>query len=339
MNHISRSLASLILALVLLGPWSAITHAAGGASFSLRPVRYDPAVPATQSYFIIRAENGQSFQDEVRVSNTGDAAGTARLYPVDAATGANSGLVYLSSADPRTDVGAWITLDQDELTLGPGENRIVKFTVTIPRDARPGQHLGGLVAENAQTEVQPQQGALQVNFQRRMVTAVQVNLPGASVEKLAITGVTSEVAAGYQVLRIGLRNEGTELVKPVGTVQVADARGQTVQNLKLTLQSILPHNEIKYPVAIERQVLAPGDYHALVAITYGKQGVVSYETTFTVSTAQVAQIYEAQGQQLAPGVAPVSGLASYLPWVLIGVLSAVVLGMLVFRRRPPARKP
>lgn len=333
MTYTSRLLLRIVIALALLGSLSTPIYAAGGASFSLRPVHYDPAIPATQSYFIIQAENGLTYQNEVRVTNTGDAAGTAHLYAVDATTGANSGPVYLASTDPRTDVGAWISLDQHELTLEPGESRIVKFTMIVPRDARPGQHLGGLVSENAQLETQAQTGALQVSLQHRMVAAVQVILPGPVVEQLAVTDVNTTVEAGFQLLRIGLRNDGTEMVKPAGTVEIVDAHGQTVQKLKLQLESILPQNEIQYPISIERQALAAGDYQARVAISYGKQGITHANTAFTVSSTQVAQLYEAQQQALPPSVAAASTPVSYLPWILSGVLLVVLFGTLIFRRK------
>lgn len=340
--YLPSTLRYLLLAMLLLGPRSVGAQAAGGPSFGLRPVRYDPDRPATQSYFIYDVSPGQSFQDEVQVTNSGSASGTVRLYPVDATTGQTSGPVYLSAADVRKGVGAWIELDQTELTLAPGESRAVAFKIRVPQSARPGQHLGGLVAEDTVLKEGQSGGALQVKLQQRMVTAVQINLPGVMVEKVEITGVASSIQAGNQVLELGLRNDGTEMVKPSGSVHVTNAQGQEVQRLNFQLESILPDTQIQYPVQIERQALAAGEYHATVRISYGKQGTASYETTFQVTNGQVSQLYEAK-PQLPPPTAPVataavqpSQMERLLPG-LIMVIAATLLFIAIRRRRSHAK--
>src|SRR5579859_6713384 len=95
--------------------------ASGQASFALKPLLYDPALPATRSYFVLQVRPGDVIADKVRLVNTGGVSGTAFLYPVDATTGQTSGAVYLSSQSPRRDVGAWVRLSRSKVTLGPGK--------------------------------------------------------------------------------------------------------------------------------------------------------------------------------------------------------------------------
>src|SRR5579859_7415458 len=143
-----------LLALVVLGVLGtasgfADAHAAGGqASFSMQPVVYNPSNILTKSYFIFDGKAGAVEKNSIRVTNTGNVRGTANLYPVDATTAQTSGAVYLSKNSPRHDVGAWATLDVQQVTLNPGQSQIVPFRVIIPGTVRPGQHLGGIVAEN-----------------------------------------------------------------------------------------------------------------------------------------------------------------------------------------------
>ena len=93
-----------------------------------------------------------SRDDRIRVVNTGGRTGTAYLYAVDATTGQTSGAVYLSRQSPKRDVGAWIRLSQSNVTLAPGKNAVVDYTIRIPATVRPGDHLGGIVAENSQVQ-------------------------------------------------------------------------------------------------------------------------------------------------------------------------------------------
>jgi hypothetical protein len=347
-----RLWCALGLALLAASLTTSLTLAAStaGPAFGLRPVHYDPQRPATQSYFVYDAALGQTLTDAVLVRNSGTAAGTVRLYAVDATTGATSGVVYLTGDAPRQDVGAWIQLDQAELTLGPGEERQVPFTVTVPPAARAGQHLGALVAEDTAAPPGALGGAVHATIQTRAVTAVQVTLPGDVVEAMAVTGITPGGMAGTQQLLVGLRNDGTTLVKPTGTLTVTDGTGREVQRLPLTLDTFLPHTAIPYPMAVARQALGAGTYHATLDLTYGTSGATHYQGAFTVTPAQVAQVFPPQtsvAPLAPPSAAPTAPAGSPTAWlesgaglaVALAVLAALlVTGFLVGRRSAATRQ-
>src|SRR5579863_2349220 len=201
----------------------------GSAQFSLRPVTYDPSNPTTASYFIFSPQPGSVVQNQVRVSNGGTARGSAALYAVDATTGQTSGAVYLSRQDPKSDVGAWISLGTQQVTLDPGQSHVVSFSVSVPSNARPGQHLGGIVAENEALQQGSNSGPVQINIQHLSIIAVQVNLPGAQTQKLEATSVKPGGEHGYQILYVGLHNSGNVMLKPSGTLQVSDTSGHQLK--------------------------------------------------------------------------------------------------------------
>ncbi len=273
---------------------------AGGAAFSLRPVKFDPDRPATQSYFIYDPSAGQQFEDSVRLLNSGSETGTVRLYPVDAATGRTSGVVYLSAEDARDQVGSWISLSESEITLAPGEERIVPFTVAVPADATPGQYVGGLVAEDVQLRETANEGALTIRMQNRTVVAVQLNVPGPLMEEMSITDVTTSVSHGYQFVQIGVHNSGNQMLKPLAEVTISDMQGQALHQLSAQLDTILPGNEIPYDMLVEGEALAEGQYQVGVKLSYGTDGIAAYQSTVVVSREQIATLYEAQGQSLPP---------------------------------------
>lgn len=341
-------LLTLLLAqgplLVHLGP--PLAYADGGqADFSLQPVHYDPSEPLTMSYFIFDAQPAVVLNSAVRVTNTGTQTGTASLYPVDAATGQTSGAIYLNQSDPRRDVGAWITLGVQQLTLAPGQSRIVPFRLAIPAGMRPGQHLGGIVAEET-AEVSARQtggtntSTFQVNVKNLTIIAVQVNLPGRAVERLAATGIQSGGANGYQRLLVGLSNTGTVMLKPSGTLRITGQQGQIVKAIPLSLDTFIPQTSIDYPVPITGQALGAGDYTAVLTLAYGHGQVLHYTTTFTVTQQQLAQVFASGRTQAPPGLFGAdAGLA---PWVLAGgvLLLLLVIGGLLywFVLVPRARK-
>lgn len=330
-----RNCCAIALALLCCAVFAAGSAAADEASanFSLRPARSDPARPATKGYFILDTTPGTVMQDEVVVRNSGAAVGTVRLFPVDAVTGQNGGSSFPDEGAPRRAVGNWLKLDRTELTLQPGEEQMVPFTLTIPPDATAGQHLGGLVALDTAIK-RGAEGTVRIDTQTRMVAAVQVNLPGATVERLTIGGVSAGGPAGTQLLLLDLRNEGNTMIKPVGTVSVADASGATVQELPLKLDTFLPGDTIQYPVAVQRQALAAGTYSATVNLTYGAGGAATYTGDFNITAAQIAQVFPSAAPLAPPPVAagaavvPAATKAAPLPWALIvGGVALLVLAL------------
>lgn len=304
---------ALFIALASVGLVPAVARAGNEARFSLQPVTYDPAVPATKSYFVFDSWVGAVVESQVRITNTGTASGQVHLYAVDATTGQTSGTVFLAREAARAGSGKWVELGEQELTLQPGEERIVPFRVAVPSDARPGQHVAGLVAENATastnapTNASDKVAGFQLNVVNRTILAVQVNLPGAAVEQIDVTGVTAGGDSGYQQLLVGLRNSGTLLVQPSGTLVVKNAQGAEVQRLALKLNTILPGSAIAYPVNVERQALASGAYHATVELRYGKEGTTAHEQDFTITDAQIAQVFQAPAPLAAPSMAAPAG--------------------------------
>src|SRR5436309_2735840 len=120
-----RRLAAIALAGLVLAPMA--SAATKGPVFGLRAVG-NP----TRGYFIYTLTPGATKSGAVIVSNTGTASGTVKLFPADATTGNTSGTVYLTDQKPVR-AGAWITLNESELTLAPGAHKQVGFTVNVPQ--------------------------------------------------------------------------------------------------------------------------------------------------------------------------------------------------------------
>ena len=349
MQRFRRALRALATAIAAGGLFWSVALAQEAASFALQPVSFDPATPETQSYFIFNAASGLTIQSEVRIVNAGTAAGTVWLYPVDMATGQTSGTVFRLRDDPRQAVGTWVALGAQELTLQPGEGPIVPFTVTIPPETGPGQYVGGLIAEDVQlkggagTRTGPGAG-MQVAVRNRVGLAIQVNLPGPTVEQIDVTGISPVGKDGYQKLLVGLRNSGTVMLKPTGVLQVANAQGQVVQDLKLKLDTFLPQTAIDYPVLVEDKALGAGDYQASLVLNYGDNQETRYSGAFAITPKQVEQVFAAskplappEATTSTPSDAPTAGSGLMLIALGAGGMCILMLlgaaGWVIHRRR------
>jgi hypothetical protein len=251
----------------------------------MQPVFSDPHNPVTKAYFVMDGQPSAHLYNSIRLTNIGTTRGTVSLYPADAFTMATGGLSFSNWNDARRDVGAWIQLSRRQVILSPGESQDVPFQVIIPPHVRPGQHVGGIVAENVVPQTfasHDKKQQVPINLQQRRVLAVQVNLPGPPLEKVIGSGIHYDKANRYQRLLIDLHNTGNMMVHPSGTLQIFDANGHRIQNLNLRIQTFLPQTSIAYPVYILRKVLPIGRYSASLALTYEHKQKLVYTATFTI---------------------------------------------------------
>ena len=82
----------------------------------------------------------------MRLENPGEEPVTVELVAVDAQTARLGGNAYGDPTDDPIAVGTWLELAESQVTLDPGEQAFVDFTVQTPRDITPGQYLGGISA-------------------------------------------------------------------------------------------------------------------------------------------------------------------------------------------------
>ena len=332
----SRRVGTVVVWAVLVGLLNAAPASAAGATFSITPTTRVP-------YFIFNSSPGSTITGQVRVVNVSSTAGQAKLYAVDATTGQTSGAVYKSAGAPRTGVGAWIKLATATISLGPHKGAQVPFTVRVPSGLSGGQYLGGLVVAPLKpvTTKATKRGksSFHVNIQEIGIVAVQVNLPGALVRKIDISGVQASGRPGYQTLLVGLTDAGNTLIKARGTLTVFSS-GRKVLGQSFLLDTMVPHTSIQYPVYVRGKRLAPGGYTADVTLIYA--GHTAHSTfPFTITSGQVRKTY---GTTVPPGapIASGSGGSSVPIWAIalgaIALMAASVGGSALYFRRRLAKR-
>jgi hypothetical protein len=288
--------------------------------FTLQPVTYDSAHPATRSYFILSAQPGATLLENVRVTNVGATAGSVNIYPVSATTAQASGITYLSQNDPLRDVAAWIGIKQHQLTLAPGQSQVIQLQIAVPGSAYPGQHMGGIGAQSVTPSTASGKGTLRITVLTRTIIAVQVNVPGVTAERMKITGIKAGGSGGYQSLLVGMANTGDTMLNPNGALSIKDSQGRLLQVLPLKLGLILPDTSIDYPVNVQKQALSAGDYQASLTLHYGHGKILNYTSKLTITQDQVSQAFSS-----GPLQAPTSNSMPLWQIILVALAAIVVL--------------
>jgi hypothetical protein len=354
---VSRFVIKVLIIIILLAGVSGIRTvlAAGGtAHFSIVPGIIPHSNKTHREYFTYTSQPGFLIQDSLHVTNVGTARGSIDLYAVDATTNQASGVTFFTPTDPRHDVGAWITLSNQRITLSPGQSQDVPFSLHIPSSVRPGQHGGGIIARDAIDQTSSSKsGAIHttIHIQRQEILGVLVNLPGALVQKLNVAGITYNRKSTPQSLLIGLSNIGTQILHPSGNLQVTDKKGRLLQNIPLKLAAILPQTAINYPVPIDPNTLSGGTYIFSVSLEYEGGHSVQYKAHFMVpqsqpsmnqtspkpATGQASPNPGADHTIISHNVFPNPASFAGLPWRYMGgilIIMMLLVTLFLWRRRP-----
>jgi hypothetical protein len=319
-RHRTLCRLSAISALALAAFGAVAAPAVAGSAFSITPIGSRP-------YFVFNARPGATISDQVRIVNVSGTTGTVRLSAVDASTGQTGGIVYLSTAAPRRAVGSWIKLSTRSLLLGPHASTVVPFTVTVPAGTAAGEYVGGLVAAPVVPTATHTGGSGGHHFRVLVIeiaiVAVQLNLPGPAVQRMAITSAGASGRPGYQTIVLGLANTGSTLVKGHGALSVSGASGAPLLSQSFPLDTFLPHTSISYPVYVHGRRLAPGTYRVRVTVTYGHGAHTTRSFPLTISAGQVRQTY---GSAAPHGLGGSSGGSSPPIWLLVLVGALLVIG-------------
>ncbi|MBN9213002.1 MAG: hypothetical protein BGO45_13335 [Microbacterium sp. 71-36] len=144
--------------------------------------------PDGRTRFSYSSDPGQSVADQVLVGNTGTERQDFTVYATDAFNGQDGTFSLLPTADVPTSVGAWVRFDNGtdriQFSLEPNEVRLLPFTMEVPADATPGDHVGGLVASVIEE-------GQQVSLDRRVATSIFARVSGDLQPQLSITSYSA----------------------------------------------------------------------------------------------------------------------------------------------------
>jgi hypothetical protein len=276
---VTRIRRSLILGGILL---TALAHPGlAGAQeeprFLAAPGRGSQTAPGG-GYFLLEARPGQSVEQSIGLRNDSKGTLDLRLVPVDATTGPLGGVSYGLEHEDRRAVGSWIQLQREGITLAPGASKTIPFSVSIPTDAAPGEHVGGIsVFVPAEEEGRgPTETGAAVVVRSRRIVAVQVQLPGGDPAHIDIRGVEAAARPDGLYLEVLVANDGGGLTKGTGLIELPDEGFSR----EFSIDTFLPRTAIRYPVKWTTEP-RKGTFAGSVHIQYvGKHAM--WEGTFTV---------------------------------------------------------
>ncbi|MDZ4824908.1 MAG: DUF916 domain-containing protein [Actinomycetota bacterium] len=289
------------------------------------------------SYYVLVADPGDSINQTIVVRNDRPHAVEAHIEAVDAFTRDATGAGYGAPGSAPTGTGTWIVVHTPVLTLQPGEELPIDFTVHVPADAEPGEYLAGMSASvplsptTETAEVQGNAADVQITLQGQRLIAVQVNVPGPAEPLLAVTGVRPVATPDGLALMLGLENEGNAFAKGTGTVRV-DSTGLRTG---FDIDTFVSHTKIDYRVVWTDEVIV-GNHDVAVQLEYGDDLRVSWNGTIEITAAMKGRLDKELADLTIGGG---GGSSLPIPLLVAGLVATAICigGAVGLRRRRSAR--
>lgn len=157
-------------------------------SWALTPAgSADPDHPGNRPELTYSSSPGTVLEDAVTLYNYGNTTLTFRVYATDAFNNDEGKFDLLTGDKVPTDVGRWVSIVQELITVPSGKQVTIPITISIPVDARPGDHAGAVVASSESQGTGPQ-GQV-VTLDRRTGTRLYVRVSGPIVREFAVSNV------------------------------------------------------------------------------------------------------------------------------------------------------
>jgi hypothetical protein len=225
---------------------------------SIQPVKIDQTI-----------NPGDTLDGTILLSNASDG-------PVDVAvslqdfvpTAGSDAIQFIGRTTGVTSVVDWIQVGGAQtFSLAIGQSINVPYTITAPKNAEPGSHLGVILFKATPAGVQV--GSLKVGTQ--VGTLVLIAIPGNHLEKGNILDFTVPAfqQSGPVAFDIKFQNTGTVHFEPKGSIIIRNMFGTKVAEVPVTGEVVLPTSVKDLKFSWDAGTFAIGRYTAAATIYDG----------------------------------------------------------------------
>jgi len=162
---------------------------------------------------------------------------------------------------------SWLIYSPAETTVTPGNLHAIRVTVSVPKDATPGDHLTALIVEQRPDNLKLNQNRRQMVIRYRMGAVFYIKVPQLRRHG-SLESLRAEAKGDQVIVTPLLKNDGNSVVRPLTSLTVTDSSGTAVAELpqKESLP-LLGGAELLQPLVLETR-LAPGTYNVKYRVDF-----------------------------------------------------------------------
>ncbi len=153
----------------------------------------------------------------------------------------------------------WLIYSPAETTVTPGNLHAIRVTISVPKDATPGDHLTSLIIEQRPDNLKLNENRRQMVIRYRMAAVFYIKVPQLRRQG-SLESLSAETKDDQILVTPLLKNSGNSVIRPLTSLQVTNSAGVAVAELpqKESLP-LLGGSELVQPLVVESR-LAPGTY-------------------------------------------------------------------------------
>ncbi|MGL5042518.1 MAG: WxL protein peptidoglycan domain-containing protein [Culicoidibacterales bacterium] len=293
------------------------------AQLSVEIIKPPNQITGNTTYFDLAVEPNKQQDLELNLVNGSDETVSLQVQITNAYTTINGNVDYSPTEVPESETLKYplktlLTLEDEQITLAPGESHRVKMTLATPIDLPQGVILGGihikkLIPEN-------KDGATTIDQAYAIVKGVKLSYGELPPSNITVGDVTADKLQRKSAVSIKMSNRAPVIEKEV----IVTAKIFKGKNLfKADEQKIVmaPNSDVKLPIRLNQEKLEPGDYSVDIDIRNGED-VSNHKRKFSV-TREEAKAVETEKFLLEEQV-PI-----WIFW-LLGLLGVIIIGMGIF---------
>jgi P pilus assembly chaperone PapD len=234
------------------GPVPEATPQPSGSGISLAPARLELEMqPGSETTVVVNldyhsiSENSQPVRIVASLND----------WTID-----RSGQVQFEKANTLPNsASSWLIYSPAETTVIPGNLHAIRVTISVPKEATPGDHLSALIIEQRPDNLKLNQNRRQVVIRYRMAAVFYIKVPQLRRQG-SLESLRAETKDEQLVVTPLLSNAGNSVVRPLTSLKVTNSSGAAVVDLpqKESLP-LLGGAELMQPLVLETR-LAPGAY-------------------------------------------------------------------------------
>ena len=204
-NHSNYRVVLVIFAVMTLGVFWGPSRA---HALTLTPTRFE-----------LSGNPGDTLNEEMMLINeTKDVENYYSSYANFESQGESGTPAFVS---PKDDLGTWITTGVSSVSLALGQQKIIPFKITIPKDAEPGGHFAVIFWGTSPA------GEGQVSIGAKTGILVLLSVNGNVKEAAGLLNFnTTDNKFWYKTLPVSFeyrfKNDGGDRIKPTGTITIRD---------------------------------------------------------------------------------------------------------------------
>lgn len=231
------------------------------ASFGIAPA--GPERADERPYLRYTVAPGTVIYDHIAVLNQGDRPVDLDVYASEVRTGAEGGLVAPAKGEPLTGSGTWLSPAMDRVSV-PAQTPtagfgfvIVPFTISVPANAQPGDHVGALVA-SLRVRSEASENSPGLELEQRVVARVYITVDGDLTPGLEIRSLGAHFerggpfASGRVVVGYALVNTGNVRMRVSPHVEVSGPAGWFRHEAEgVVVEDLLPGSQVVQQVTVD----------------------------------------------------------------------------------------